>query len=119
MSERYGYLIRQRAFLKLYLITELDKGKAYGQQLEQIFLQKFSAFGFQPNLTEIYRSLHDLTEEGILLKRDEVIEGAKYKKVAVYYMKDKEKARAYKKQVKDHLEQSMHILRKALSDNYA
>lgn len=123
MSERQrestGFMIRQRAFLKLYLITEIEKGKSYGFQLQDILLAKFAPFAFEPTLPEIYRALHDLAEDDILHKGEEKVEGAKYKKIGVYTIKDKEKARAYKKLVKMDLERCDGLLRQAVYDNFA
>lgn len=123
MSERErestGFLIKQRAFLKVYLITEIERGPAYGLQLLEILQKKFDPHGFEPNHAEIYRSLHELTEAGILNVRDELAEGAKRKKLQVYTVKDRDLAKAYKELAKVDLDRCQDLLRKAIQDNYS
>ncbi|PGQ88367.1 helix-turn-helix transcriptional regulator [Priestia megaterium] len=117
--ESTGFLLKQRAFLKVFLITEIEQGRSYGLQLRDILLSHFQAYGFKPHHSEIYHSLHELTEAGILRKREELEEGAKYKKLSIYTIEDKEKAAAYKKLVKADLDRSQGLINKALSHNFA
>ncbi|WP_338452387.1 Replication termination protein [Niallia oryzisoli] len=117
--ESTGFLLKQRAFLKLYLITNIENGRWYGLQLLDEMRKEFQPFGFEPQHSEIYRALHDLLEDGILT-RGKIKKGdSKYQEVAVYSIKDKEKAKTYKKMVKADLDRSSQILRKALEDNYS
>ena len=69
--------------------------------------------------SEIYRALHDLLEDGVLTRGKIKKDGSKYQEVAVYSIKDKEKAKTYKKMVKVDIDRSSHLLRKALEDNYS
>lgn len=117
--ESTGFLIKQRAFLKLYIITNIENGRWYGLQLLDEMKKEFRPYGFEPQHSEIYRALHDLLEDGILTRGKIKKNGSKYQEVAVYSIKDKEKAKTYKKMVKVDLDRCSHLLRKALEDNYA
>ena len=117
--ESTGFLIKQRAFIKMYLITNIENGKWYGMQLLDEMKKEFKPFGFEPQHSEIYRALHDLLEEGILTRGKIIKEGSKYQEVAVYSIKDKEKAKTYKKMVKVDMDRSAQLLRKAIEDNYS
>jgi DNA-binding PadR family transcriptional regulator len=117
--ESTGFLIKQRAFLKLYIITNIENGRWYGLQLLDEMKREFKPYGFEPQHSEIYRALHDLLEDGILTRGKIKKDGSKYQEVAVYSIKDKEKAKTYKKMVKADLDRCSQLLRKALEDNYA
>jgi len=117
--ESTGFLIKQRAFLKLYILTSIEKERWYGMQLLEELKTAFKPFGYEPQHSEIYRALHDLLEDGILTRHKIVEEGAKYKEVVVYSIKDKETAKAYKKLVKADLDRGEQLLRKALQDNFS
>ena len=117
--ESTGFLIKQRAFLKLYIITNIENGRWYGLQLLDEMKKEFKPYGFEPQHSEVYRALHDLLEEGVLTRGKIKKDGSKYQEVAVYSIKDKEKAKTYKKMVKVDLDRCSHILRKALEDNYS
>ncbi|MGG3448497.1 MULTISPECIES: helix-turn-helix transcriptional regulator [Bacillaceae] len=112
------FLIKQRAFLKLYMIRFVEEHKMYGMQAMDELKTSFKPLGYEPNHSEIYRSLHDLIDDGILMRTKKVQEGAKYKEIVVYQFADYEKAKLYKKQVKTDLDRSMSLLRKALEDVY-
>ncbi|MBR2517348.1 MAG: Replication termination protein, partial [Geobacillus sp.] len=55
-----GFLLKQRAFLKLYLITLTEQERLYGLKLLDVLRQEFKPFGYQPNHSEVYKALHDL-----------------------------------------------------------
>jgi DNA-binding PadR family transcriptional regulator len=112
------FLIKQRAFLKLYMISFIEEHKVYGLQASSELESKFRDFGYEPQHSEIYRSLHELIADGILLRKKKPVEGAKFKEVVVYEIADREKAILYKKQVKVDLDRSISLLRKALEDVY-
>ncbi|MET1030638.1 helix-turn-helix transcriptional regulator [Domibacillus tundrae] len=112
------FLIKQRAFLKLYMIRFVEEHKMYGMQAMDELKANFKSFGYEPNHSEIYRSLHELIDDGILMRQKKVQEGAKYKEIVIYQFADYEKAKLYKKQVKTDLDRSMSLLRKALEDVY-
>jgi predicted transcriptional regulator len=112
------FLIKQRAFLKLYMISFIEEHRVYGLQAMDELKSKFNQFGYEPQHSEVYRSLHELIDDGIVVRRKKAIEGMKYKEVVVYELVDLEKAKLYKKQVKTDLDRSMSLLRKALEDVY-
>lgn len=117
--ESTGFLIKQRAFLKLHIITNIENGRWYGLQLLDELRKEFKPFGFEPQHSEVYRALHELEDEEEILSKVKIkVEGAKRKEVVVYKIKDIEKAKAYKKTVKADLDRSEQLLRKALEDNY-
>ena len=117
--ESTGFLIKQRAFLKLYLLTSIEKEKWYGMQLLDDLKAGFKPYGFEPQHSEVYRALHDLLEDGILSRKKVKEEGSKYKEVAAYTIANKEEAKAYKKRIKADLDRCEQLLRKALKDNYS
>ncbi len=59
-------LLKQRAFLKLYLITLTEQERLYGLKLLDVLREEFQPFGYRPNHSEVYKALHDLIEDGIL-----------------------------------------------------
>lgn len=113
-----GFLIKQRAFLKIYLITYIEQNQSYGMQLLDDIKSRFDRDGYKPQHSEIYRALHELLEEGVLTRGKIVKEGSKYQEVAVYHIGDKEKVNAYKKLIKHDLERCISILQKAVKDNF-
>ncbi|MCJ7842880.1 hypothetical protein MUB24_18750 [Lederbergia sp. NSJ-179] len=67
----------------------------------------------------MYRALHELLEAGIV-KRDKIKkEGSKYQEIAVYYLRDKDKANAYLKLVKADLDRYQGLLNFALKENFS
>lgn len=117
--ESTGFMIKQRAFLKLYLITNIQNGRWYGLKLLEELHKEFAPYAYEPNHAELYRALHELLEDGILKRGKIKREGSKYQEVAIYSIRDDEKAKAYKKLIKADLDRCSQLLRKALQDNYA
>ena len=118
-EEKSAFLIKQRAFLKVFLLAEIEQGKSYGLQLKKVIRDKFKAYGFKPDHSEIYRSLHELTKDGYLKKTEELLEGAEYKSVEIYRINDKDKVKAYKELIKADLDRSRDLLRKAIDEIYS
>ncbi|NEY21343.1 Replication termination protein [Bacillus ginsengihumi] len=117
--ESTGFLIKQRAFLKLYIITNIENGRWYGLKLLDELKKEFKPLGFEPQHSEVYRALHELEDEEEILTKGKVkVAGAKRKEVVVYKIKDHEKAQAYKKLVKTDLDRCVKLLQKALKDNF-
>ena len=112
------FLIKQRPFIKVFLLSELEKGQMYGLQLRDIIWDEFKIYGFRPDHTEIYRSLHELTEEGYLKKFVEKVDGTKYKTVEVYKIADIDKVKAYKKLVKVDLDRSEDLIKSLKKKSY-
>ncbi len=117
--ESTGFLIKQRAFLKLYILSSIEKERWYGMQILDELKAAFKPYGYEPQHSEIYRALHELLEDGILSRKKIVEEGAKYKEVAVYSVKNPDELKAYKKLVKADLDRCEQLLRKAIQDNYS
>lgn len=113
------FLLRQRAFLKLYMITLTEQEKMYGLDYLDELEKKFARFGYRPNHSEIYKSLHELIDDGILERYSKTKQGKKYQKVIYYQIKNPDEARRYKKMLKSELERSSGLLQKALKDNYS
>jgi hypothetical protein len=115
------FLLRQRAFLKLYLITLTEEKKTYGLKFLDIMDKEkgFKQFGYKPNHSEIYKSLYELIDDGILQRYTEKVEGAKHQEVVIYKFKNYDEAKRYKKQLKAELDRCIGLLQKALKDNYS
>lgn len=121
MSERKssGFMLKQRAFLKLYLISIMEREKLYGLQILETLRDEFKEFGYRPNSSEIYKSLHELVDDGIFLRYEKLKEGTKLQKVVLYKFNDYEKAKLYKKQLKMEIDRCTGLLNKALKDNFS
>ena len=111
------FVVKQRAFLKLYLIQLIKQGKGYGLQLQGELERKFKPYGFTPTKTEIYRSLQDLLEDGILSRVKEKKDGARYAEIAVYSILDYDKAYSYTRTVREDIRRSMSLLELSLKDS--
>lgn len=115
-----NFLVKQRAFLKLYLITLIEERHLYGLKLRDFLKDQFKQFGYRPNHPEIYKSLHDLIEEGIIYQVKEKKQGMQYQDVVYYRFTEEgyDKARLYKKQLKEELDRCIGLLDQAVKDNY-
>jgi DNA-binding PadR family transcriptional regulator len=117
-----NYLIKQRAFLKLYLLSLIEEKKEYALQYFQTLTDMFQACGYQPSRSEIYKSLHELSQDGIL-KRIKKIKGdpkADFQEVVLYQFTEigYEKAKQYKSLVRADLDRCIGLLQKAVRDNF-
>jgi len=94
-----GFLLKQRAFLKLYMITMTEQERLYGLRLLDVLRDEFRPFGFKPNHSEVYKALHDLIEDGVLKQVKRKKEGMKLQEVVYYTFTNEgeEKAKLYKK----------------------
>jgi DNA-binding PadR family transcriptional regulator len=115
-----GFLLKQRAFLKLYLITLTEQERLYGLKILDLLRQEFKPFGYRPNHSEVYKALHDLIEDGILKQVKTKKEGMKYQEVVYYRFTEEgyKKAQLYKKQLKAELDRCEALIRKAIKDNF-
>lgn len=59
---RDNFLIKQRAFVKLYLLSWIEHGRPYGQEMLDDFYKTFKNFNYKPNHSEVYKGLHELLE---------------------------------------------------------
>lgn len=118
-----GFMIAQRAFIKVYLLTLVEKNRGYGYQMLEDMKHEFKEFGYTPPQSEVYRALHEMVQEGILYRtkrlrgNDPTVD---FQEIVLYHFTDsgKEKAALYKKQVKADLDRCLGMLHKAVNDNY-
>ncbi|AKO93591.1 MULTISPECIES: helix-turn-helix transcriptional regulator [Priestia] len=124
MSEKRnpsGFLVKQRAFLKLYMITMTEQERLYGLRLLDVLREEFRPFGYRPNHSEIYKALHDLIEDGVLEQVKKKKEGMKLQEVVYYRFAGEnghEKAKKYKRQLKVELDRCQSMIQKAVRDNF-
>ncbi|MCY7865925.1 helix-turn-helix transcriptional regulator [Bacillus spizizenii] len=112
------FMLRQRAFLKLYLIKLVEEERLYGLEILETLKGEFKAYGYKPTHSEIYKSLHELMADGILDRYRRPKEGTKLQEVVYYRFNDLEEAKRYKKLLKVELDRCVGLLQKALKDNY-
>ncbi|MEK5475981.1 helix-turn-helix transcriptional regulator [Paenibacillus sp. FSL R5-0407] len=118
-----AFMIAQRAYIKLFLITKVEQRRGYGYQMLEELKQEFAPFGYVPPQSEIYRALHELVQEGVLF-RTKQLKGSDpsvdFQEIVLYQFTDDgtEKAELYKKQVKSDLDRCIGMLNKAVRDNY-
>lgn len=115
---RTTFVLRQRAFLKLYMLQKAEKGNLYGLQILSDLMDYFNDLGYKPTKSEVYKSLHELLKEGLIKRKWIDKEGTEMQEVAVYQIGDTEKVKAYKALVKIDLDRSVSLLNRALKDNY-
>ena len=115
---RDNFLIKQRAFIKLYLLSWIEQGRPYGQEMLDDFYKTFKHFNYKPNHSEVYKGLHELLDDGIITRSRIIKEGSRRQELKVYEIANKDEARRYKKQVKEDLDRSIGLLNKAVRDNY-
>ncbi|MFC5559005.1 helix-turn-helix transcriptional regulator [Ureibacillus thermophilus] len=113
------FIIKQRAFLKLYMLHEAEKGRLYGLQILENLQDYFKDLGYKPTKSEVYKSLHELLKEGYVTREPIKKEGAEMQTLYIYRLGDKEKVKAYKDMVKADLDRSIALLNRALKDNYS
>lgn len=117
-----GFLLKQRAFLKLYVYRIIDQNKGYGSQYLHDLQAEFQMLGYRPTHTELYKCLHEMTRDGYV-KREKRIKGEKgvdFQEIILYTLTEtgKKEYELYKKQMKVELERCRNLLDKALRDNY-
>lgn len=118
-----GFMIAQRAYIKLYLITMVEQHRGYGYEMLEIMKKEFENFGYVPPQSEVYRALHELVQQGILY-RTKKLKGddpkVDFQEIVLYHFTPggADKAELYKKQVKADLDRCLGMLYKAVSDNY-
>ena len=116
--ESTGFMIKQRAYLKLFILTRIGANRVYGQQLIDDLRAEFKEYGFRPYHSEIYRSLHELLEDGYISRRRRKRTDDSYQEIYVYYIQDKEKVNAYKKVIKEDLERCRRLLDYGVKKNF-
>ena len=117
-----GFLLKQKAFLKLYLLEIASHPKDYGSMVLNDLREKFKPFGYSPTHTEIYKTYKELYKAGFLKKRTEILGDPQenVQEVFIYYLTDKgkEELEIYRKLMKTELERSIGILQVALEDHF-
>lgn len=122
-EEEMAFMIAQRAFIKLYLISMVEEHHGYGYEMLEEMKARFESFGYSPPQSEIYRALHELVHDGVLY-RTKQLKGndpkVDFQEIVIYHFTDDghEKANLYKKQVKVDLDRCIGMLTKAATDNY-
>lgn len=119
-----GFMIAQRAYIKLYLITMVEQHRGYGYEMLEVMKQEFKAFGYVPPQSEIYRALHELVQQGVLYRTKKLKGGdpkVDFQEIVLYHFTDDgfSKAELYKKQIKADLDRCLGMLHKAVNDNYS
>lgn len=120
--ESRGFLMKQKAFLKLYLYRCIDQNKDYGLHYLKELETEFQMLGYRPTHSQMYKALHEMTLEGHV-NREKKIKGEKgvdFQEIILYTLtaSGKKEYELYKKQMKVELERNRDLLNKALRDNY-
>jgi len=117
-----GYLVKQRAFIKLYLLTMIERKKDYAFNYLDEMKTELHKFGYQPTHSEIYKALHELTLDGVLYRTKKIKGDPRkdFQEIVLYRFTEEgyEKAKLYKKQMKAELDRCVGLLQKAIRDNY-
>lgn len=117
-----GYLVKQRAFIKLYLLTMIEQKRDYAFNYLDEMRAEFSKFGYQPTHSEIYKALHELTLDGVVYRSKQIKGDPRkdFQEIVLYRFTEEgyEKAKLYKKQMKAELDRCVELLQKAIKDNY-
>ena len=117
-----GFLLKQKAFLKLYLLEIAANPRDYGSVVLEDLRAKFKPYGYSPSHTEIYKTYKELYKQGYVKKKTE-IKGDPHEniqEVYIYYLtaEGKKELEVYRKLMKTELERSIGILETALKDHY-
>jgi DNA-binding PadR family transcriptional regulator len=120
--ENRGFMLKQRAFLKLYLLNNIPKQKGYGLKLLEELREDFKQYVYSPTHSELYKVLHELTREGIVRREKKLLgePGVDFQEIIIYHLTDKgqQEKELYKKQMKAELDRCLALLNKAIRDNY-
>lgn len=116
------FLTTQRAILKVYLINMIEQKRSYGRRYLDYIKSQVREYGYEPRPSEIYKALHELTDEGVIYRTKRLKEFDEgLQEVVLYSFAENgfELAQRYKKLVKDDLERSKKLINKILKDNYS
>ncbi|MFB6367760.1 helix-turn-helix transcriptional regulator [Paenibacillus tianmuensis] len=115
---RQGTLVALKAIIKLYCIDYIDQN-AYGYEITEAVSSRLKPFGFSPHHSEVYRTLHEMADESMILRHERHI-GPRQKVVYYTFTDDgRAAAAAYKKTLKENLDRSIALLNAAVADNYS
>ncbi|TSB47050.1 helix-turn-helix transcriptional regulator [Alkalicoccobacillus porphyridii] len=110
------FLIKQRLFIKLYLLKYIEDGRLYGIQMLEQIRDRFQSEGYKPNHADIYRALHELVDSGVIKASKRKLTEDSYQEILIYYIRDTQKAAIIKEQGIKELKDSAALLKKALDD---
>ncbi|UOE58011.1 helix-turn-helix transcriptional regulator [Cytobacillus oceanisediminis] len=121
--ENRGFMPKQRAFLKLYLLNKIKEKKGgYGSQFLTDLQKEFKQYGYSPTHTELYKTLHELTRDGAVKREKRLLgePGVNFQEIIVYSLTDEgqEQLEIHNKLMKVELERCIGLLNKAIRDNY-
>ncbi|WP_419180494.1 hypothetical protein [Bacillus salipaludis] len=60
--------MKHRAFVDLFLLSWIEQGGPYGQEMLDDFYKTFKHFNYKHNHSEVYKGLHELLEDGIITR---------------------------------------------------
>jgi len=112
------YLPAQGSLLKLNLLTILEKKPLYGLEIARQLKKQYAPFQFAFKHEHVYKALHELVNEGILYQKKEM--KTEMQEIVVYHYAPggKEKAKAYRIEMKIKLDRSIGLLQEAVRANY-
>jgi len=117
-----GFLLKQRAFLKLYLLDLIADHRGYGLQMQQELQSKFEPYGYSPSHSEIYKTLHELAKDKWVRREKKLLgePGIDFQEIVIYHLTDygKSEMDLYKKQLKVELDRCYGLMGLAISDHY-
>ena len=116
--ESTGFLIKQRAYLKLFILNKIGTRRIYGQQIVNELKSEMNNFNYHPYHSEIYRSLQDLLEDGYIKRQRSKLKKDSYQEIYLYYIKDADKVNAYNQLVKQDLDRCKALIDYALEKNF-
>lgn len=116
--EGTGFLMKQRPYLKLFILTKIGTQRIYGQQIIDDLKKELKPFSYKPYHSEIYRALQELLESGYIKRSRKKLHEDSYQEIFIYYIRDPDKVQAYKKTLKIELERCKAMIEFALKNNY-
>lgn len=106
--------ITQREYLKYTLILLAKEQRLYGLEMYDFLVNDLAAYGYKPSRSEVYKSLHQLMDSGIITRAWKNKTGAKLQQVAIYVLLDKVKAQQILDEAEGEMEQLKALIEKTL-----
>ena len=79
--ESTGFMIRQRAYIKLFVLTKIGTRRIYGQQIIDELKSEFKPYGYNPYPSEVYRALQELLEDGYVKRQRVKLKDESYQEI--------------------------------------
>ncbi|MEF2247958.1 helix-turn-helix transcriptional regulator [Paenibacillus sp. IITD108] len=113
-----NYLPPQTAFLKLNLLTIIEKDRLYGLQILKELQGLYEKHHYRIKHEHVYRTLHELVHDGYLIQEKEKV--TEFQEVIYYRFSTagREMARIYRENMKEELNRSIGLLQEAVKVNY-